>query len=87
MAKVIAVDDFDAEAVKPHYAPGDNVRAVLQGRRAGGGNAYGGAASGERGITQVVMAALDAAIQGKQAKRSILMDGRVKPGHDNSGME
>ncbi|MGO9483640.1 MAG: acyl-CoA dehydrogenase [Rhodomicrobium sp.] len=29
VARVIAVDDFDAEAVKPHYAPGDNVRAVL----------------------------------------------------------
>ena len=29
VAKVIAVDDFDAEAVKPHYAPGDNARAVL----------------------------------------------------------
>ncbi len=30
VAKVIAVDDFDAEAVTPHYAPGDNVRAVLE---------------------------------------------------------
>jgi acyl-CoA dehydrogenase len=29
VAKVVAVDDFDAEAVKPHYAPGDNARAVL----------------------------------------------------------
>ncbi len=32
VAKVIAVDDFDAEAVKPHYAPGGNLRAVLQGQ-------------------------------------------------------
>ena len=32
VAKVIAVDDFDAEAVKPHYAPGDNARAVLERR-------------------------------------------------------
>ena len=30
VARVIAVDDFDAEAVKPHYAPGDNARAVLE---------------------------------------------------------
>jgi acyl-CoA dehydrogenase len=29
-AKVIAVDDFGPEEVKPHYAPGDNVRAVTQ---------------------------------------------------------
>jgi acyl-CoA dehydrogenase len=29
VAKVIAVDDFDAEQVKPHYAPGDNVRAAI----------------------------------------------------------
>ena len=28
IAKAIAVDDFDAEEVKPHYVPGDNVRAV-----------------------------------------------------------
>ncbi len=30
VARVVAVDDFEAEAVKPHYAPGDNVRAVLE---------------------------------------------------------
>ena len=30
VARVIAVDDFDADAVKPHYAPGDNARAVLE---------------------------------------------------------
>jgi acyl-CoA dehydrogenase len=32
VAKVIAVDDFAAEEVKPHYAPGDNVRAVIERR-------------------------------------------------------
>ncbi len=31
VAKVIAVDDFDAGEVQPHYAPGDNARAVLNG--------------------------------------------------------
>jgi acyl-CoA dehydrogenase len=31
VAKVIAVDDFDAQAVRPHFAPGDNVRAALNG--------------------------------------------------------
>jgi acyl-CoA dehydrogenase len=31
VAKVIAVDDFDAEAVRPHYAPGDNARAAFNG--------------------------------------------------------
>ena len=29
VGRVIAVDDFDADAVKPHYARGDNVHAVL----------------------------------------------------------
>jgi acyl-CoA dehydrogenase len=28
VARVIAVDDFDAESLKPHYAPGDNLRAM-----------------------------------------------------------
>jgi acyl-CoA dehydrogenase len=28
VARVIAVDDFDAESLKPHYAPGDNLRAI-----------------------------------------------------------
>ena len=32
VAKVIAVDDFDPDEVKPHYAPGDNARAVLERR-------------------------------------------------------
>ena len=31
VARVIAVDDFDAEAVRPHYAPGDNARVALNG--------------------------------------------------------
>ena len=30
VARVIAVTDFDAGEVKPHYAPGDNARAVLE---------------------------------------------------------
>ncbi|MGO9868697.1 MAG: acyl-CoA dehydrogenase, partial [Rhodomicrobium sp.] len=30
IAKVIAVDEFDPEEIKPHFVPGDNVRAVLQ---------------------------------------------------------
>ncbi len=34
VAKVIAVDDFDPEEVEPHYAPGDNLRAVLAQRDA-----------------------------------------------------
>ncbi len=34
VAQVIAVDDFDPEEVKPHYAPGDNVRAALAKREA-----------------------------------------------------
>jgi acyl-CoA dehydrogenase len=29
VARVIAVDDFDAAEAVPHYAPGDNVRAVI----------------------------------------------------------
>jgi acyl-CoA dehydrogenase len=28
VARVIAVDDFDAESLKPHYVPGDNLRAM-----------------------------------------------------------
>jgi acyl-CoA dehydrogenase len=28
VARVIAVDDFDAGSLKPHYAPGDNLRAM-----------------------------------------------------------
>jgi acyl-CoA dehydrogenase len=32
VTKVIAVDDFDPEEVKPHYAPGDNARAALERR-------------------------------------------------------
>jgi acyl-CoA dehydrogenase len=32
VAQVIAVDDFDPDEVKPHYAPGHNVRAVLEKR-------------------------------------------------------
>jgi acyl-CoA dehydrogenase len=34
VAKVIAVDDFDPEDLKPHYAPGDNARAMLEKRDA-----------------------------------------------------
>lgn len=30
VARVIAVDDFDPEQLRPHYLPGDNARAVLQ---------------------------------------------------------
>jgi acyl-CoA dehydrogenase len=29
VARVIAVDDFDPEQIKPHYAPGDNARTAL----------------------------------------------------------
>jgi acyl-CoA dehydrogenase len=32
VAKVIAVDDFGPEELKPHYAPGDNARAMLEKR-------------------------------------------------------
>jgi acyl-CoA dehydrogenase len=31
VARVIAVDDFAPEAVRPHFAPGDNARAALNG--------------------------------------------------------
>jgi len=34
VAKVIAVDHFDPEELKPHYAPGHNARAMLEGRDA-----------------------------------------------------
>jgi acyl-CoA dehydrogenase len=30
VARVIAVDDFDPDEVKPHYAPGHNVRAMFE---------------------------------------------------------
>jgi acyl-CoA dehydrogenase len=29
-ARVIAVDDFDPEAIRPHYAPGDNACAMIE---------------------------------------------------------
>jgi acyl-CoA dehydrogenase len=30
VGRVIAVDDFDPEAIKPHYVPGDNLRTMVE---------------------------------------------------------